>query len=309
MPVVGIATGSSVTLVSRSNKPSAKLTFEVPTGVTNQYFKIPIADQRGNVAIDWGDLGGFVEVTGKWLQNKNEIVKYVTNNTGSTVTYVVKVYGSFDQMRFSNAGNSRDWLVDVELGPARIGNPYEMFKDCSNLRSIKVDADSFGRATTFHRMFYRCTSLGTGSSEVDLRDMDVSRGGSFLSMFAQCTSLPGTTLDLRRWNLQRAGVIKQMFAKCGNGLKVLMYSWALPAVTDASAFMWQSGLDTGYLARIYYDWGRRYTEFNDPVFPRTLHIHFGSSTWGRYLTFPIFGNKRLLIDNHDWSIYDGGRVV
>lgn len=330
MPAVGIGGGCAAPIGQRSVRPSAIFTLEIPTftGAAREirlrfskFIPTRQSGARGRLTIDWGELGhenavgtnNIVVVDGvqqrgggpnlnTYELHDNFKTQVTAAQSGST--YVIKVYGQFDHIRFFTDTYLRQWLTKAEIGPARMKYGTFNFQNCAALKSVKIARDSFdGHTTSFRRMFYGCYNLGKDGAEVDIAELTTNKATSMTQMFYACSQLQDTQLDLNRWKLQNMRVISGMFAAAGSGLNILMENWRLPRLTSAVSMFRSSGLKNYLLTRIYINWDANYLQ-SDANRSESAVFDWGSS---RYTNSGILPKSRL-VNNGQWSFFDGGSV-
>ena len=326
MPVVAIAGGAATAVGQRSVRPSAILTFEIPTftgSARSIRLRLSTDDgKRGRVGINWGTLGhpnasgsneiiyadGLQEAGGAY-RNTFELHENFQRDVAASesgATYVIKLYGQFSHLRFYTDPYLKQWLTKAELGPARMTSGSFVFSNCENLKSVKIARDSFDAPTSFRRMFYKCFALGDSGAEVDIDQLSTSRATSMSQMFFACAKLKETTVNLNRWNLQKMVVMAGMFSGCGSNLDILIYNWRLPKARNTASFLRNSGLKVGLLTKIYISWAASYLEddANRDDIPSIVDLNWGYSTFGFEGATP----RATLITNNQWSFTDAGLV-
>jgi len=86
---------------------------------------------------------------------------------------------------------------------------YEMFCDCTNLRSITFGENwDTGNVTDMGYMFKGCKSLTT----LDVSNWNTGNVTNMHYMFHSCTNLK--TLDVSKWNTSKVTSLRMMFHYC-----------------------------------------------------------------------------------------------
>ncbi|MEP0386429.1 MAG: BspA family leucine-rich repeat surface protein [Dokdonia sp.] len=168
------------------------------TPIDNQEITFPLYFSSGTLTIDWGD--GTVE------SNLGEAPTHTYTTAG---TYTVTVLdGHIDRIRFTFAGSSNGFIVDVMQWGTNAWTSMEgAFSGCTNLDVSAPDAPNLSNVTRTPLMFFDCSSLvGT----LAFNTWDTSTIKDTFSMFERCDLF---NQDLDTWDVSNVTEMRNMFSE------------------------------------------------------------------------------------------------
>jgi surface protein len=284
--------------------------FTVVTTSSPQTFTLPLeASGTYNFRVDWGD--GNIDVITAYDNAA------VTHSYASAGTYTIKIIGVIRGWRFNNAGD-KTLIHDISSwGPLLLGNNNGYFYGCSNLTVSATDILDISSVTTFYHAFASCSSLTTLDVSawntasvttfqcafqgcISLTTLDVSAWNTasvttFRYAFRSCSSL--TTLDVSAWNTASVTTFHYAFCDCSSLTTLAANNWDITAVTEMADMFLNVTLSTINYSNIIIAWEGQAVNNN-------IVFHGGNS---KYSAGAAATARQALIDDHTWTITDGGQ--
>jgi surface protein len=195
-----------------TNAGSASTTIVVPTSSTGTY----------GCTVDWGDgttsnISTFSDAA--W-----------THVYGSSGTYTVKIYGTFNGIFFDNTGDKLKILTITKWGcNFRLGTNQGLYYDgCTNLTISATDALILNGTTSLASAFQTCTSIATIPN---INSWDVSQVTSLASTFSGCSLF---NQSINSWNVANVTLMSSLFSNA-TLYNQSMSSWNVSNVTTMNS--------------------------------------------------------------------------
>lgn len=225
-----------------------------------------------------------------------QLLKTINTYTDNVITFPdgagikeIVCVGQLEGFRFNNGGD-KDKITKVEhFGNGFGGTDFSrMFYGCSKLTEVGVLNTS--GVTNIGYIVRQCHSLTT----IDVSNWDVSSVTEMNFAFYQCFAI--NTLDVSNWDVSNVERMISMFYACGALNDLPIQNWNIENVTDfGSAFAAGAAIPTVTYDQILTNWSAQ------NVNP-SLNIGFGNN---QYSAAGQAGRDDL-INNHGWTITDGG---
>ena len=151
----------------------------------------------------------------------------------------------------SNFLRSQSAVTSVDLSNFDLtGIPTNnMFRESSNITSIKFDNTKSMKLVDAVYMFYHCDSLVS----LDLNNFDISKLEYATAFFGGCSSL--VSLDLSNWNTSSLKYVSSLFANCSSLVSLDLSNFDLSKATYYSdIFSYCDSLSTIKCKQAFKDW-------------------------------------------------------
>ena len=294
----------------------------------NTQFMMPLVSGGSyNATVNWGD-GSSDTITS---YNQQE----VTHTYSSAGQYEISIEGTLQGWQFNNAGDRlkmldvKQWgVLDLSTNAAFYGCTNldasatdaptvsstsfgNMFRDCTNfdgaignwnVSSVNnfgtcfYECSSFNKplnswnvsiATSIASMFFNCVSF-----DQDLNSWDTSNVENMASCFRNCSQFNG---DIYSWNTTNVENMTSMLNNC-DLFDQSLAAWTIANVSNFTNFMQNAtGLSTSNYDATLIAWAAGVVDNN-------ISINFGGSQF----TESAYASRLSLIQDHNWTIVDGG---
>jgi len=291
------------------------------------------------------EITGTYDFTVAWGDGKSDMINghddvAVTHTYDSAGTYKIKINGICYGWRFNDGGDKLKILNISQWGKKfRLGNSNGYFYGCANLTITATDELDLTNTTTLENAFRNCSSLTTAPSMVrwdisnitdmgfmfcgaisfnqDIGDWDVSSVEFMSSMFratlfnqnigswvmSSATVLTGMfydasvfNQDIGSWDVSNVGYMNSMFRNA-DAFDQDLSDWDVGAVTTMGSMFLNVTLSTANYDALLVGWEGQAVQDN-------VTFDGGNSKY----TSPgaAATARQALIDDHTWSISDGG---
>lgn len=289
--------------------PPSGFIFDIQTTGASETFSLPL-EESGTYGfnVDWGDNSDD-DITA-WNQGE------VTHTYASAGTYEIKITGTIIGWRFNYSGDYNKIYEIKSWGPLRLGNNGGYFYGCSNLTITATDVLDLAGTTDLESLFDGCSSLTTVPSmnewdmssvismrylfydaclfNQDIGSWDVS---SVVDMYNTFYGACLFDQDISSWNVSSVVTMYGMFVDAST-FDQDIGSWDITSVTDMASMFWASALSTANYDALLIGWEAQAVQNN-------VAFHGGNS---KYSADAAATARQALIDDHFWTIQDGGQV-
>lgn len=257
--------------------------FTVQTTGASETFSLPLESSGTyDFNVDWGDSSDD-DIT-VWNQAE------VTHTYVSAGTYEIKITGTIIGWRFNNGGDKLKIYEIKSWGPLRLGNNNRYFYGCANLTITATDILDLIGTTEVEYMFGDCSSLTTIPS---INSWNFSFVISMFSMFYQATNY---NQDMNSCDVSSVKYMNSMLSRTAFDQDI--GSWPIISVLMADAMFFETTLSTANYDTLLIGWEAQAVQDN-------VNFHGGNS---KYSAGAAATARQALIDDHNWSITDGGLV-
>jgi len=227
--------------------------------------------------VDWGD---------GTIDNLNTH----TYSVGGVKT--VKIDGAVTGWRFGTMGDEQKILTVENAGGLVLDNSV-MFSGCSNMTSFTATAPLTTTTTTFSQMFLQNSSL------ISINGAQFFDFSSVTDMVSFCQSCPVlVTLDLSTADFTSLTTLNSAFFAASSLTNVGSSNWQIPALTNMSNTFFSVTLDTT-------EYSNTLINFESQLVQDNVVFTGGNS---KYSAGAAATARQALIDDHTWTITDGGQV-
>ena len=115
-----------------------------------------------------------------------------------------------------------------KLNTCNVTTMLDMFRNCSNLKSVDLSTFNTEKVTTMHAMFAYCTSI----ENINMSSFNTKEVANMGGMFYNCGQLK--QLDVNNFNTENVTTMASMFANCSNLEKLDISNWKTANVEDMS---------------------------------------------------------------------------
>lgn len=254
---------------------SASNQFTIPTNSSYTY----------NYNVDWGDGSTSTGVTGN-----------ITHTFPSVGEYTVSITGTFPQMQhaaFSSAFDCKKIISVSNIGDVHWQSFEYMFSACSNIISFNAGNANTSLVNNFRFMFFACNSMQT----IDITSFDTSSATNMAYMFEASSSM--ASLDLSNFNTSNVTSMERMLRATG-GTLIGIEDFNITSLTNANAFLLFRSIPTLQYNNLLVNWEAQNVNNN---------VSFGGGNSTYTAGGPAATARQALIDNHSWTITDGGLAV
>jgi len=300
----------------------------------------------GNLTIPAGYVGTYDAVIDWGDGTTSTITSYndadLSHSYSSAGTYIVKITGSFPNIKFNNGGDKLKLIKVLNLGnvstsfersfwgcsnmtefivgttdTSNVTNMYGMFYGCSSLILLDLSNFDTSNVTNMSTMFYGCSSLIL----LDLSNFDTSNVTNMFAVFGGCSSL--TSLDVSSFDTSNVTNMRSMFNGCSSLTSLDVSSFDTSSVTNMRGmFGGCSSLTSLNISSFNIESVTDFTDFVANITIQTSDYdailnNFASQDAVNGLTID-FGNakysstgadaRQSLIDDDSWTIIDGGSI-
>lgn len=315
-------------------KPEKLFVFDVQTTGADETFSLPLeASGTYNFIVNWGD------------ESSDDITAYdqaeITHTYASAGTYEIIITGTIIGWSFNDTGDITKIYEIKSWGSLRLGNSGGYFYGCSNLTVIATDILDLTGTTSLESLFDGCSSLTVVPS---INSWDVSAVTVMSFIFYNVSSF---NQDLSSWNTSSVTHTYGMFFGADSFNQDLS-SWDMSSITDAQLMFYNaltfdqdlSSWDTSSLIfanRMFYgaiSFNQDLGSWNISSLKYTAEMFFGVTLstanydalligWeaqavqdnitfhggnSKYSAGAAATARQALIDDHNWTITDGGQV-
>jgi len=278
--MLGLANRMSLSLGSSATAILAGETAFVSTwntenlGGTGSATKVILLPMTAGVEVDWGD---------GTVNNLN------THTYAAGGIKTITIEDTITGFRFVNGGDKLKILTISSSGNLTIDND-SMFRGCSNMTMFKDGPGMTVTGTSMFRMFLGCSLLTT----LNLSNIDVSSVTSFSAMFDSCSSL--AVLDLSNWFTSSATNMSFMFQSTDLTAPAGVDDFDVTSVTSMASMFAGVTLDTSFYSSLLINYEAQSVQNN-------VTLTGGNS---KYSAGAAATARQALIDDHTWTITDGG---
>ena len=129
---------------------------------------------------------------------------------------------------FMNLKNIENIIGLNKLNTCNVTTMLDMFRNCSNLKSVDLSMFNTEKVTTMCRMFALCTSI----EKINISSFNTEEVTNMSGMFYNCGNLK--QLDVNNFNTENVTTMGSMFANCSNLEKLDISNWKTTNVEDMS---------------------------------------------------------------------------
>ena len=129
---------------------------------------------------------------------------------------------------FMNLKNIENIIGLNKLNTCNVTTMLDMFRNCSNLKSVDLSMFNTEKVTTMCRMFALCTSI----EKINISSFSTEEVTNMSGMFYNCGNLK--QLDVNNFNTENVTTMGSMFANCSNLEKLDISNWKTTNVEDMS---------------------------------------------------------------------------
>ena len=115
-----------------------------------------------------------------------------------------------------------------KLNTCNVTTMLDMFRNCSNLKSVDLSTFNTEKVTTMHAMFAYCTSI----ENINMSSFNTKEVANMGGMFYDCSNLK--QLNVNNFNTENVTTMASMFANCSNLEKLDISNWKTANVEDMS---------------------------------------------------------------------------
>ena len=115
-----------------------------------------------------------------------------------------------------------------KLNTCNVTTMHDMFRNCSNLKSVDLSTFNTGKVTTMYAMFAYCTRI----ENINMSSFNTKEVTNMSAMFYNCGQLK--QLDVNNFNTENVTTMASMFANCSNLEKLDISNWKTANVEDMS---------------------------------------------------------------------------
>jgi len=279
------------------------------TGASNDnQITLPlVSNGTYDFTVNWGD-GNSDTIT---TYNQAEI----THTYAAAGTYDVSISGEIVGWSFGGTGDSQKLLEVTNWGSLGFGNTHGQFYGCQNLTVSAVDKPNLTDTTSLYSAFFNCFAL-INIPAID--DWDTSGIMNMSYMFYQATAFNGDIFgwdtsgvtnmscmfyqatafnaDISGWDTTDVTNMSYMFwgaTSFNNDLS----AWDVSNVTDMSYMFDNVTLSTANYDALLIGWEGLAVQDSVPFHGGNSQYSAGAATEAR----------QRLIDDHSWTITDGGQ--
>lgn len=259
--------------------------FTIKTTGASETFSLPLESVGTyDFNIDWGD-GSDDDITA-WNQAG------VTHAYVSAGTYEITITGTIVGWRFNYSGDHNKIYELKSWGALRLGNNDRYFYGCANLTITATDILDLTGTTDLTWMFGECYALTTIPS---MNSWNVSSVTIMDYMFNWSALF---NQDISSWNTVLVISMSSMFDGAIS-FDQNLGDWDIASVTDMH-YMFDGGvtLSTANYNALLIGWEAQAVQNN-------VTFHGGNS---KYSAGAVATARQALIDDHNWSITDGGQA-
>jgi len=294
----------------------------------NTQFMMPLVSGGSyNATVNWGD-GSSDTITS---YNQQE----VTHTYSSAGQYEVSIEGTLQGWQF-NASGDKLKMLDVKQWGVLDLSTNSAFRGCTNLDASATDAPTvsttsflnmfrgctnfngaignwdISTVTNLNQCFYECSTFNQPinnwnvsnvtnfyrtfykaiSFDQDLNSWDTSNVETMYQMFYDCSQFNG---DIYSWDTTNVENMQQMLYNC-DLFDQSLAAWTIANVSNFTNFMQNAtGLSTSNYDATLIAWAAGVVDNN-------ISINFGGSQF----TESAYASRFSLIQDHNWTIVDGG---
>ena len=115
-----------------------------------------------------------------------------------------------------------------KLNTCNVTTMHDMFRNCSNLKSVDLSTFNTEKVTTMYAMFAYCTRI----ENINMSSFNTKEVTNMSAMFYNCGQLK--QLDVNNFNTENVTTMASMFANCSNLEKLDISNWKTANVEDVS---------------------------------------------------------------------------
>ena len=115
-----------------------------------------------------------------------------------------------------------------KLNTCNVTTMHDMFRNCSNLKSVDLSTFNTEKVTTMYAMFDYCTRI----ENINMSSFNTKEVTNMSAMFYNCGQLK--QLDVNNFNTENVTTMASMFANCSNLEKLDISNWKTANVEDMS---------------------------------------------------------------------------
>ena len=115
-----------------------------------------------------------------------------------------------------------------KLNTCNVITMHDMFRNCSNLKSVDLSTFNTEKVTTMYAMFAYCTRI----ENINMSSFNTKEVTNMSAMFYNCGQLK--QLDVNNFNTENVTTMASMFANCSNLEKLDISNWKTANVEDMS---------------------------------------------------------------------------
>ena len=115
-----------------------------------------------------------------------------------------------------------------KLNTCNVTTMHDMFRNCSNLKSVDLSTFNTEKVTTMYAMFAYCTRI----ENINMSSFNTKEVTNMSAMFYNCGQLK--QLDVNNFNTENVTTMALMFANCSNLEKLDISNWKTANVEDMS---------------------------------------------------------------------------
>ena len=115
-----------------------------------------------------------------------------------------------------------------KLNTCNVTTMHDMFRNCSNLKSVDLSTFNTEKVTTMYAMFAYCTRI----ENINMSSFNTKEVTNMSAMFYNCSQLK--QLDVNNFNTENVTTMASMFANCSNLEKLDISNWKTANVEDMS---------------------------------------------------------------------------
>ena len=115
-----------------------------------------------------------------------------------------------------------------KLNTCNVTTMHDMFRNCSNLKSVDLSTFNTEKVTTMYAMFAYCTRI----ENINMSSFNTKEVTNMSAMFYNCGQVK--QLDVNNFNTENVTTMASMFANCSNLEKLDISNWKTANVEDMS---------------------------------------------------------------------------
>ena len=136
---------------------------------------------------------------------------------------------------FSALKNIENIIGLNKLNTCNVTTMLDMFRNCSNLKSVDLSTFNTEKVTTMHAMFAYCTSI----ENINMSSFNTKEVANMSAMFYDCSNLK--QLNVNNFNTQNVTTMKKMFYNCSQLQQLDVNNFITEEVTDMSWMFYNCG--------------------------------------------------------------------
>lgn len=258
---------------------------------TSKTVTLPLVDGGTyDFIVDWGD-GSTDDIT----THNDSAVSHTYEDAGE---YEIRITGTIEGWSFDDsfgsinaAAQSVKILEISSWGPLAFGDTEAQFMGASNLEITASDVPDLSETRDLDWAFYDASSLTTVPN---MGDWDTSNVQSMRSIFHEASNF---NTDIGGWDTSNVVNMQNAFRRA-TAFDQDLSSWDVSALVNANTMFTSMTLSTANYDALLIGWEEQLVKNN-------VTFHGGDS---KYSAGAAATARQNLIDDHSWTITDGGQA-